>query len=185
MIADMAEPRQNIIQVVKDYGRQLFGFIRGRVSNTEDAEDIMQDVWYQLSSQARLDDIESISGWLYRVAKNRITDNYRKKNAASLEITAGEEEEDFVLPAYLVSNDNSAESLQQAKMFREALGDALQELPEKQRNVFIWNELEEMTLQEIADKEGENIKTIISRKRYAVQHLRKRLDVFYNEFLNV
>jgi RNA polymerase sigma factor (sigma-70 family) len=80
----MAEKKQNIIQAIGDYGRQLFGFIRVRVNNNEDAEDILQDVWYQLSSQAKLDDIESISGWLYRVARNRITDTYRKKKEVML-----------------------------------------------------------------------------------------------------
>ena len=70
----MAEKKQNIIQAVKDYGRQLMGFIRGRVHTDEDAEDILQEVWYQLSSHAKLEDIESISGWLYRVARNKITD---------------------------------------------------------------------------------------------------------------
>ena len=177
----MAQEKQNIIQAIGDYGRQLFGFIRGRVNTNEDAEDILQDVWYQLSSQAKFEDIESISGWLYRVAKNRITDTYRKKKTAILtEMT----EEEWIAPEFMSDNSGDPETPQLQKIFRETLLEALQELPENQRNVFIWNELEDKTLQEIADYEKENIKTIISRKRYAVQHLRKRLEFLYNEFLN-
>jgi RNA polymerase sigma factor (sigma-70 family) len=175
MTVAMAGEKQNIIQAVKNYGRQLFGFIRSRVNTEEDAEDILQDVWYQLSSQTRSEDIVSLSGWLYRVARNRIADNYRKKKEDSLEDMAVENEDgEWQLPDILFS----------AELFRVELAEALGELPENQRNVFIWNELEELTLQEIADREKENIKTIISRKRYAVQHLRTRLEYLNNEFFN-
>lgn len=186
----MVQQKQNIVQAISSYGRRLFGFIRGKVGTDEDAEDILQEVWYQLSSQAKLEDIESVSGWLYRVAKNKITDNYRKKKTGLLnERTEEESDEDpvatgWMVPSFMISNEHDPESEQLRKLFGDTLFDALQELPAEQRNVFIWNELEEMTLQEIADKEKENIKTIISRKRYAVQHLRKRLEFLYNEFLN-
>lgn len=180
----MAERKQNIIQAIKDYGRQLFGFIRGRVNTTEDAEDILQDVWYQLSSQAKFEDIESISGWLYRVARNRITDNYRKQKTTTLQEKSGEDDEKWLVPAFMTEQTNDPEITQLQKIFRQTLADALQELPENQRSVFIQNEIEDMTLQKIADMEKENIKTIISRKRYAVQHLRKRLEFLYNDFLN-
>jgi RNA polymerase sigma factor (sigma-70 family) len=181
----MAGEKLNIIQAVKNYGRQLFGFIRSRVNSEEDAEDILQDVWYQLSSQTKSEDIISLSGWLYRVARNKITDNYRKKRENSLEDMIGEEEEgEWTLPYILMAEDADAETLQLQKLFREELAEALHELPENQRQVFIWNELEDKTMQEIADKEKENIKTIISRKRYAVQYLRKRLEYLNQEFFN-
>ena len=181
----MAEKKQNIIQAVKDYGRQLMGFIRGRVHTDEDAEDILQEVWYQLSSQAKLEDIESISGWLYRVARNKITDTYRKKKEELLDdVGTREEDDEWTVPSFMLADSHDAETVQLQKIFRQSLFDALQELPQNQRNVFIWNELNEMTLQEIADREKENIKTIISRKRYAVQYLRRRLEFLYNEFLN-
>lgn len=180
----MVQQKQNIIQAISDYGRRLFGFIRGKVSSDEDAEDILQEVWYQLSSQAKLEDIESISGWLYRVAKNKITDNYRKQKSTGLAEEEDTDDDRWMVPSFMVSGEQDPESLQLRKLFRDTLFDALQELPPEQRNVFIWNELEEMTLQQIADREEENIKTIISRKRYAVQHLRKRLEFLYNEFLN-
>lgn len=176
---EMAGQRQNIIQAIADYGGRLLGFIRNRVSNDEDAEDILQDVWHQLSSQAKLDDIESISGWLYRVARNKITDNYRKHKAERL---VDETEGDSEIFAFIVDDNDTPEKAQLRKMFRETLIEALEELPEKQRNVFVWNELEDKSLQEIADAEKENIKTIISRKQYAVKHLRKRLEFLYNEF---
>jgi RNA polymerase sigma factor (sigma-70 family) len=180
----MTEKKQNIVQAIKEYGRQLFAFIRGRVSTTEDAEDILQDVWYQLSSQAKLDDIESISGWLYRVARNRITDKYRKKKTTAMQELHGKEEEEWMVPAFMSNQTNDPETTGLQKMFRKTLLDALQELPENQRTVFILNEIEDVTLQEIADRENENIKTIISRKRYAVLYLRKRMEFLYNEFLN-
>lgn len=181
----MAKQKLSIIQTVKEYGNRLFGFIRSRVPNDEDAQDILQDVWFQLSNQPEAEAIESISGWLYRVAKNKIIDRSRKKKEQLLEDFSFEDEEgELQLPDFLLStfNDPSAGELQ--KLFWEELTIALNELPEKQRNVFVWNELEEMTLQQIADKEQENIKTIISRKRYAVQHLRNRLENLYNEFIN-
>jgi RNA polymerase sigma factor (sigma-70 family) len=177
--------KQTIIHTVKEYGNRLFGFIRSRVNNDEDAEDILQEVWYQLSSRNETETLESISGWLYRVAKNKIIDRSRKKKDGLLEdLSVADEDGELHLPDYLLATfgDPAADELR--KLFWEALTGALNELPEKQRNVFVWNELEEMTLQQIADKEQENIKTIISRKRYAVQHLRKRLEDLYTEFFN-
>lgn len=181
----MTGQRLNIIQAISDYGSKLFRFIRGRVSTDEDAEDIIQDVWYQLSSQARLEDIESISGWLYRVTRNKITDSYRKKNnltADYSESLTGDDE--WMMPFYLLNEEYDPEQTELIKMFREILLEALGELPPEQRRVFLFNEMEDKTLQEIADSENENIKTIISRKRYAVLHLRRRLEFLYNEFLN-
>jgi RNA polymerase sigma factor (sigma-70 family) len=181
----MAQEKQNIIQAVQQYGRRLFGFIRGRVKNDEDAEDILQEVWYQLSSQPETGAIESISGWLYRVARNKITDTYRKKKEEALDTSATTDDGDeWALPTFMFTNDPDPEEAELRALFREALFNALQELPENQRNVFIWNEIQEITLQEIANRENENIKTIISRKRYAVQYLRSRLDYLYTELLN-
>jgi RNA polymerase sigma factor (sigma-70 family) len=177
--------KQSIIQTVTEYGTRLFGFIRSRVNTDEDAEDILQDVWFQLSTRGETETLESISGWLYRVAKNKIIDRSRKKREDLLEDYGTEDEDgELQLPEYLLSTftDPSSDSLR--KLFWEEFTNALDELPAKQRNVFVWNELEELTLQQIADKEQENIKTIISRKRYAVQHLRSRLEDLYNEFLN-
>ncbi|MBS4063638.1 MAG: RNA polymerase sigma factor [Chitinophagaceae bacterium] len=177
--------KQSIVQTVTEYGNRLFGFIRSRVGTDEDAEDILQDVWFQLSTRGETETLESISGWLYRVAKNKIIDRSRKKKEELLEDHSTEDEDgDLQLPEYLLSTFNDPSDSSLRKLFWEELTAALNELPEKQRNVFVWNELEEITLQQIADQEQENIKTIISRKRYAVQHLRNRLEDLYNELLN-
>ncbi len=185
-MADIAGEKNNIIQTIKSYGKQLFGFIRSRVPANEDAEDILQDVWYQLSNQQSPEDIESMSGWLHRVARNKITDSYRKKKNDRLGDNAFEddEEEGLNIADIFLTESNNIETKELQQLFWETLFDALEELPQKQRDVFVLNELEDKTLQQIADMQGEKIKTVISRKRYAVKHLRERLEDLYNEFMN-
>ncbi|QHT72131.1 sigma-70 family RNA polymerase sigma factor [Rhodocytophaga rosea] len=182
----MAEkPGQKIIQTVKDYGKRLFGFIRGKVKSDEDAEDILQEVWYQLSNVVDVNEIDQMSGWLFQVARNKIIDKYRKKTPDSLDGMLYEEEEgEFTLKSILLADNTNPETEYLKEVFWAELFTALEELPENQRQVFIWNELEDMTLQQIADQTGEKLKTIISRKGYAVKHLRQRLEALYNDFLN-
>lgn len=181
----VAMAKQTVIQAIKDYGRQLFGFIRSRVGSDEDAEDILQDVWYQFSNLSEVDAIESVSGWLYRVARNRITDSYRKRKSESLDARLAESEDaDMSFKELLLADSPNPEEENFRQLFWDALFRALDELPENQREVFILNELEEMTLQEIADLKKEKLKTIISRKRYAVQHLRQRLENLYQDIIN-
>ncbi|MCB0521821.1 MAG: sigma-70 family RNA polymerase sigma factor [Lewinellaceae bacterium] len=181
----MAEQRkQNITGVVREYGKRLFGFIRGRVKSNDEAEDILQEVWYQLSRVVDTEPIEQLSGWLFQVARNKVTDSYRKQKPALLEDFAYEDEDgDTSFREILMADLDTPETENLRQVFWEELFTALEELPEAQRQVFIWNELEDQTFQEIADRTGENIKTLISRKRYAVQHLRKRLQTLYDEFL--
>ncbi len=183
-MAEMALGKNNIIETIKMYGHQLFAFIRSRVPTSEDAEDILQEVWFQLSNQSSPDDIDSMSGWLHRVARNKITDKYRRKKEDSLDDLAYDDDEGVNLADLLLAdgNNNDAKELQQ--IFWETLINALDELPANQREVFIMNEIEEMTLQQIADLQHEKLKTIISRKRYAVAHLRKHLEDLYKEFIN-
>ena len=174
------QPRQNIIQAVRDYGKRLFYFIRGRVDTEEDAEDILQDVWYQFSNVMNAEPIQQTSAWLFRVARNRIIDQYRKQKPASLvEELNRDEEPDHPFREFLFADDADPESMQLREIFWEELFTALDELPEEQRQVFIWNELEEISFNEISEMTGENINTLISRKRYAVLHLRKRLEQLY------
>ncbi len=181
----MAARQQNIIQTIADYGRQLFAFVRSRVSTEEDAQDIVQDVWYQLSNQPEVQAIESISGWLYRVARNRIIDRSRKKKPALLEDFSYETDEgEWTLPGLMLADNATPETEHLRQLFWDELFAALEELPENQRSVFERNELDSLTLQEIADADGVPLKTAISRKRYAVLHLRKRLEDLYNDFLN-
>ena len=177
--------RQNIGGTVKQYSQRLFGFIRGRVKTDEDAEDILQDVWYQLSNVVNIEEIDQMSGWLFQVARNRIIDRHRKKTTQSLEDLSLEDEEgEMFLADILLTDDSTPETEYLKNIFWQELFEALDELPQKQQQVFIMNELEDKTLQQIADETGENLKTIISRKGYAVKHLRKRLNNLYNELLN-
>lgn len=174
--------QQRIIYAVQNYGKRLFSFIRTRVKTDEDAEDILQDVWYQLSSLVDIEPIEQLSSWLYRVSRNRIVDKQRKLKPQSLDDLAYEDEEgELIYPESLLTDEMNPETELERTFLREQIFTALSELPQKQRDVFVWNELEDMTLQEIADKTGESIKTIISRKRYAVTYLRECLQNMYNE----
>jgi RNA polymerase sigma factor (sigma-70 family) len=179
-------PRNNITTVVKEYSRKLFGFIRGKVDSEEEAEDILQDVWYQLSKLTNLEDIRSMSGWLHEVARNRVTDRHRKKKSNSIEDFSYEDEDGEVSFSEIMAL--ATEDDPDFSIFREAFWEelmlALSELPEEQKLVFVQNELEDKTLQQIADEQSENLKTIISRKSYAIKHLRNRLRPLYNELLN-
>ena len=173
-----------VSQAVRKYGRGLLQYIRKRVKVLEDAEDILQDIWYQFSKLNSPDEIESISGWLYYAAKNRITDQYRKKQPDYLEDYAiTDEEGELQIKDILLLDDTGNPELTLFKnLFWQELYSALDELPENQKLVFIQNELEDKTLQEIADEQGENLKTIISRKGYAVKYLRKKLEQLYTDF---
>lgn len=180
------ETEKSITKTVNQFGKRLFGFIRGKVKTQEDAEDILQDVWYQLSSLDDLEEVENVSGWLYQVAKNKVIDLYRKKKTDSLEDFNYENDEGEIdFKEILLIDDSESPELQMFKdLFWEELMEALDELPENQRQVFVLNEFEDLTLQEIADKNNENLKTIISRKGYAVKHLRKKLKYLYEVLID-
>jgi RNA polymerase sigma factor (sigma-70 family) len=180
---EMAEKvKYNVADVIAEYGRRLFGYIRGKVNTEADAEDLLQDVWYQFSSLSDMNEIQSMSGWLYQVAKNKVKDFYRKKKPEALEDFSYENDEgEISFRDLLLATDADPELKMFKEIFWEELMAGLDELPPNQKEVFILNELEDMTLQEIADKNNENIKTVISRKGYAVKHLRTRLTHLYNE----
>lgn len=183
----MAEQNDiSISTTIKDYGKKLFRFIRGKVKSNEDAEDILQEVWYQFSNFGNVQEIENVSAWLYRVARNKVTDTYRKKTTDLLEDFMTEDEDSGMgFKEILLLDDKQNPDLAFFKeLFWDELVKALQELPENQREVFILNEIEDMTLQEIADLSGENLKTIISRKGYAVKYLRQKLNYLYQELKN-
>lgn len=184
----MAESQSNIIQAVKTYGKRLFNFIRKRVGTDEDAEDILQDVWYRFSNTSEREVIDQVSAWLFRVARNAITDKYRKRQDELLEDQGFEDEEgerEGFWDILLADPSQNPETEHLRQLFWQQLFAALQELPENQRTVFVWNELEGRTFAEIAEKTGENIKTLISRKGYAVKHLRKRLESLYNDLITL
>ena len=186
-LQQMTETRSaSITEVVKNYGSQLLRFINSKVAKTEDAEDILQEVWFQTSRLTNLNELENVGAWLYSVTRNKIIDSYRKKKTESLEdfVYQDEDGELNVKDILLADDSNNPEVGMFKDLFWDELMKALDELPEKQKRVYVQNELEDKTLQEIADAEGENIKTIISRKSYAVKHLRKKMQRLYNDLKN-
>ncbi|HHB52319.1 MAG TPA: sigma-70 family RNA polymerase sigma factor [Saprospiraceae bacterium] len=181
------EKRNSLLtKTIKSYGSKLFNFIKSKINSVEDTEDILQEVWYQFSRLTNLDEIENISGWLYSVSRNKVTDFYRKKKTKSLEdYTIEDSEGNFSINEILLidtSNDPELSFFQE--VFWSELMKAIDELPEKQKLVYVMNELEDKTLKEIAELTDENIKTIISRKGYAAKHIRKKLQPLYDELLN-
>jgi len=179
----MAEKNNSITRTVKSMSQKLFGFIRSRVGSVEDAEDILQDVLYQFAGRA--DGIEDAGSWLYRAARNKITDNYRKqKLPLADDIFSAGEDDDTGWQDLLLAEPQNPEGAQLKTLFWEALEEALNELPAEQKDVFIMNELEDIPFKDISAVTGVNIATLISRKRYAVLHLRERLEELKNELLN-
>jgi RNA polymerase sigma factor (sigma-70 family) len=180
-----SSPGKNIASVISRFGKRLLGFIRQRVGNEADAEDILQDVWYQLTTTVDTEPIEQISGWLFAVARNKIIDRYRKRRPESLEpmLRDGEDPAGPDLTGILLDDSRNPETANLRALFWKTLQEALDELPEEQRMVFIWNELEDIPFKEIASMTGENVNTLISRKRYAVLYLRERLLTLYNEIM--
>lgn len=180
------EKNSHIIQTIKAYGKGLLGFIRRRVKTDADAEDILQDVWYQLSSVVNAQPIEQTGAWLYKVATNKIIDKNRKKTEELYQINlSGDEDDDETIDfrAILLTEGTTPETEYIRNLFWEQLFLALDELPQEQRQVFIWQELDNIPFNEIAERTGEKIQTLVSRKRYAVLHLRKRLKQLYEEII--
>ena len=174
---------RRITEAVKQEQSRLRNFIRRRVPDPRDAEDILQDVLYALVEANRLlMPIDHLTGWLYRVARNRIIDLFRKKKPESLNdaVVAGEEES-LTLEDLLPSPDARPDALYVRSVLVEELEDALDELPEEQREVFVGHESEGRSFQEMSAASGVSVNTLLSRKRYAVLHLRDRLQSIYDE----
>jgi|HubBroStandDraft_6_1064221.scaffolds.fasta_scaffold05756_1 RNA polymerase sigma factor (sigma-70 family) len=179
------EQDQRISEVVKREQSRLRNFIRGRVPDPRDAEDILQDVFYELVEANRLlMPIEHVTGWLFRVARNRITDLFRKKKPESFSDTGIADEDGDLLQIedLLPSHNAGPEELYLRNVLLDALELAVDELPEEQRKVFVAHELEGRTFKEMAAETGVGVNTLLSRKRYAVLHLRERLHSVYDEF---
>jgi len=174
-----------ILETIKSYGKSLMGFIRKRVKSDADAEDVLQDVWYQFSNVINAEPIEQTSAWLYRVAKNKILDKHKKHTESLLEdlYSAGDTDEapDFI--SILMIEATTPETAYLRNLFWDELFIALDELPEEQKQVFVWQELEDLSFDEISAKTGVKYNTLVSRKRYAVLHLRKRLKQLYKEII--
>jgi RNA polymerase sigma factor (sigma-70 family) len=178
----MADQDQRISEVVNREHARLRNFIRRRVPDPRDAEDILQDVFYELVEANRLlMPIEHVTGWLFRVARNRITDLFRKKKPEGFSDIADEDDERLQLEDLLPSPDAGPEALYARNVLLDELELAVDELPEEQRKVFVAHELEGRSFKEMAAETGVSVNTLLSRKRYAVLHLRKRLQSIYDE----
>jgi RNA polymerase sigma factor (sigma-70 family) len=177
------EQDRRISDVVQREQSRLRNFIRRRVPDSRDAEDILQDVFYELVEANRLlMPIGHVTGWLFRVARNRITDLFRKKKPESLSTVAvGDEEESMTLEDLLPSPDAGPDALYARSVLLDELEDALEELPAEQRQVFVAHEIEGRSFKEMAAETGVSINTLLGRKRYAVLHLRERLQKIYDE----
>ena len=179
------EQDQRILEVVKRERSRLLNFIRRRVPDPGDAEDVLQEVFYRLVDANRLlMPIEHITGWLFQVARNRITDLFRKKQPENFsDVAMSENGEDVQFEDLLPSPDAGPEAEYARKVLLEQLRQAITELPKDQREVFIAHEFEGRSFKELAAQSGVNVNTLLARKRYAVLHLRERLQRSYNEFL--
>jgi len=167
-------------------GPRLRNFIRKRVGNEADVEDVLQDVFSELVEAYQLmQPVEHVSAWLFRVARNRITDVFRKRKTESLTLAPQEEgDEDHMLglDELLPSPEAGPEAAYMRSVLLEELDTALSELPAAQQEVFIAHELGGRSFKELAAETGESVNTLLSRKHYAVQHLRERLQQIYDEF---
>ncbi|MGP0097072.1 MAG: RNA polymerase sigma factor [Terriglobales bacterium] len=177
---------QRISEAIDRERSRVRSFIRKRVADREDAEDILQDVFYELIEAYRLmRPVEQVTAWLFRVARNRITDRFRRKQREALRnepATMTEEGTMLQLEDLLPSPDAGPYAAYARSVLLEELDAALDELPDDQREVFVAHELMGNSFKEIAEKTGESVNTLLSRKHYAVLHLRKRLQAVHDEF---
>lgn len=182
----MAEHDELISQTVRKERSRLFNFIRKQIPDEEEAEDILQDVFYQLVETYRLmKPVERISSWLFTVARNKITDRFRKKKAVPVSQldTINEEGETLTILDLIPDPADGPEAEMLAEMIMEALEAALDELPAVQREAFVLHEIEGQSFEQISQQTGVKVATLISRKRYAVLFLRERLREFYDELM--
>jgi len=178
------EQDQLISQALERDRPRLRSFIRKHVADTGEAEDILQDVFYELLEAYRLmKPVEHVTAWLFRVARNRMVDLFRRKKPTSLNSPVSAEEDGGTLEDLLPSADAGPEAVYARSLLLEALEEALEELPEAQREVFIAHELQGQSFKEISAETGLSVNTLLSRKHYAVTHLRQRLQLIYEDFV--
>ena len=182
----VGEQDQLISEAIERDRPRLRSFIRRRVADAGDAEDILQEVFYELIESYRMvKPVEQVSAWLFRVARNRITDLFRKKRPELLRdmTVAGDEGDELTLEDLLPSADAGPEAEFARSVLMEALEEAVEELPVEQREVFIAHEVMGRSFKELAEESGVSVNTLLSRKRYAVLALRERLQGIYDEFV--
>ena len=182
----MSQQDQRISEAVRRDYPGLRAFIRKRVADQSDAEDILQDVFYELVEAYRMmKPVEQVTAWLFRVARNRITDLFRRRTRearAAEPAKFNAEGEELLLDELLPSPDAGPDAAYARGVLVEALDDALEELPAEQRDVFVAHELMGYSFKDLAEQSGVSVNTLLSRKRYAVLHLRERLQSVYDEF---
>jgi len=182
----MVEQDQRISEAVTRDQSRLRSFIRKRVADPGEAEDVLQDVFYELVEAYRLmKPVEQVTAWLFRVARNRITDLFRRKTREALRnepVGGTEDGKELLLEELLPSPDAGPDAAYARSVLVEELDEALDELPVEQREVFIAHELMGYTFKELAAQTGLSMNTLLSRKHYAVLYLRKRLQAIYDEF---
>jgi RNA polymerase sigma factor (sigma-70 family) len=177
------EQDQLISQALERDQPRLRNFIRKHVTDTSEAEDILQDVFYELLEAYRLmKPIEHVTAWLFRVARNRMVDLFRRKKPSSLNNPASPEADGATLEDLLPSADDGPEAAYARSLLLDALDDALEELPETQREVFVAHELMGQSFKDISAETGLSVNTLLSRKHYAVLHLRESLQTIYENF---
>ena len=179
---------EKIGAVYKDERQRLLGYIRNRIPDKVEAEDILQDVFYQLTIGFRdIRRIETLTAWLYKVADNRITDLFRKKKPVRINYSDNAKEDEdgpLSLEEILPSLGSTPEEEEIKELIWETIEETLAELPEEQRDIFVANEFEDLSFKEISEKTGVGVNTLISRKRYAVLALRQKLTELYNLLKN-
>ena len=187
--AEMTEQNQRLEEAVEKNRKRILDFIQYRVDDENDAEDILQDVFEELTSAFRMmQPIEQVASWLLRVARNKIIDRYRKKKSVLLEdqkFSAGSgDDEPLVLSDILSGNTSSPDQQFDNTILWNTIEEALDELPPDQRDVFVWHELDGKSFNEISELTGASVNTLLSRKRYAVLYLRKKLRKLYDEMFS-
>jgi len=180
------EKKQVVENTVAKESNRLLNFIKSRVSNQDDAEDILQDVFIQLwQGYQTIESIEKITAWIFRVARNKIVDLYRKRkpdNFSAIErASQSKDVQTLFLAEILHDESGTPDDVYTRELIWESIEDVLGELPKPQRDVFIWHELENLSFREMEEKTGDSINTLLSRKRYAIKYLRKRLNNLYKE----
>ena len=181
------EQDQRISETVERERARLRSFIRRRVADQGDAEDILQEVFYEFVEAYRLmKPIEQVSGWLFRVARNRIIDLFRRRKPGSLSdpVMVGDNGEELLLQDLLPSPELGPEAAYARSVLLSELDHALDELPDQQREVFIAHEVEGRSFKELSAQTGVSVNTLIARKHRAVVHLRQRLQAIHDEFSN-
>jgi RNA polymerase sigma factor (sigma-70 family) len=185
-LAMAADQNERIQETVRQERKRLLHFIRKRVNNVADAEDILQDVFYQFTEYSRLgSQIDSITAWLFTVTRNKITDWFRKKRESTFsEHTREQDGEETLFLSEMIADPGAlSDAPMTRKVIAESIMEAIDELPEEQRMVFLQHEIEVKSFKEMSAETGISVNTLLSRKRYAVLYLRERLAELYKELL--